>query len=326
MLSKSRSVLEVEANGLELRSLFRELCYYVENILKNVLSKYCLESQCDVEVLIAFVNSRYCTVSRLLQGYDAVVERILQDKLTESSKLRLLRIVENARARFTERALARLRDRVMKSLKSAIPTIVVDYEGYNCSVDIWQQRGFMLADGGLNGVIGISNDLQFETALKTFGKLILKFKTFYIEASTCDIVIEFDAYVADSKLHRSLVKWRRWFLGGGFREFYCLGYGEWVRFFAGLFDGDGFVKVKHRYAVDVGVSCGGDVKGCAVREVLRLGEARGLYVLGRYDERSCKQYLRLCGGTLRFLKDVVVFLNHPERRFKLERFLVHRCC
>lgn len=314
-----RKYLKISLDSIDVRSLFWELYAYVELELHKILRKYSLDD--SFISIIGLVNSRYCGISRLMRGYDHVINCILKDRLRPCSKSNLIKIIENVRSRISEHELIDLRNRIMLDLRMSVPYMIVSYPVKNQS--FWQQLGLMLADGSDGAQFCASNEYQFETLLKTFGEVLVKLKTFYIEASTNTIAIEFLIYPRDRTIRRLLSKYRQYIIKNP-QYLNQLKFRDWVRFFAGMFDGDGFIKVKHRYAIDVGISCGRNLKGDAVKKILSIGEQKGYYDLGRYDSRSCKVYLRLSGRSLRFLRRVVGFLFHVDRRFKLERFLFAR--
>jgi len=314
-----RKSLKVSLDNVDIRSLFWELYAYVELELRKILKRYSLEDS-FINVL-GLVNSRYCGIQRLMRGYDYVVSCILRDRLKPCSKDNLIRIIEYAKSRLSEDKLINVRNKVMLDLRRSLPCMIVNYTLENPG--FWQQLGLMLADGSNGAQFCASDEYQFEMLLKTFGEILVSFKTFYIEASTNRIAVEFLIYPRDKSIRKLLSKYRKYIINNP-QYLDKLRFKDWVRFFAGLFDGDGFIKVKHRYAIDIGISCGGNLKGDAVRQILNVGEQKGYYDLGRYDSRSCKVYFRLSGRSLRFLERVVGFLFHVDRRFKLERFLLAR--
>ncbi len=316
-------MLVIYQESLDGEALFNELQCYIESKLSELLRKYGLPE--DFIYILAFIESRYCRLKRLKEGLNSIINRIDNDRLSRDTKSRLVEFVEKFINSNEISKLINLRARILKELRRVFGNITI--LSNSKGADFMQCCGFMLADGSSCCTFDLTTGIQLNVILQTLGSVKVRFNTMYLRASDFSVTLSLTAEPLDRELSRSLVEWRRRLLcSGDVGEFCGLDYWGWVRFFAGLFDGDGFVKVKHRYAVDVGVSCGADVKGRVVRKILEVGETLGLFVLGRYDVRSCKLYLRLCERTLRFLWDVVRFLNHSERRFKLERFLMHRMC
>ena len=63
---------------------------------------------------------------------------------------------------------------------------------------------------------------------------------------------------------------------------------EDLAYIAGLFDGDGFVKVKHEYSIDVGISYSINLKGYIIRKILKICEEKGEV---KAEEENGKHYI-----------------------------------
>ncbi len=317
-----------------IRDIFEEIKCYAELLLEYIIK---VKGFSDYyKLIVPFIYSRYCTVSRLLNGVDSVFNRILSDKLSRSSKSWLLEILNKISEEGVYNVLKKS-NIILNEFRRRIPLFVIKVEDY-CKTRksrglIWQLRGFELADGNHDGSFGVSTPSLLWIILNLTRTVYLKFSTMYIRASLRDIVYEFIGIIPQGYA-TNVQRWRYALLSTYEREGFngLLERGllpekleHWYRFFAGLFDGDGFIKVKHRYSIDIGLSFGKNLKGLVVSSIVYYASNYlRLFDIGYFDKKSCKVYFRLSGRSLRFFKCVVGFLFHFDRRFKLERFLFSR--
>ena len=202
---------------------------------------------------------------------------------------------------------------------------IVEVKDLNSEVpNIWYARGLSLADGTRNQMFASTEASLAKIVLSTFKRVKIQLgkPEYALSISKPKFQIRFIP-VMSNNLIREIWHWRDRVLSGDFSVL-PEAYDDWVSFFAGVFDGDGYVKVKHYWAIDVGVSCGLDVKGSVVGNILKFGADLGYFTLGKFDSSRCIQYFRLDIKTLNFLKDITHHLNHDLRRFKIERYLTRK--
>ncbi len=338
--SKDRVVIHIKAKYFNydiLCDIFNEIQCYSDILLESILRSRCLPEY--YKLIIPFLYNRYCTISKLLNSIDDIFEKISKEKLSRASKTWLLEILNKIVEEGTHNVLKNS-NIILNEFRKRIPLFVIKIDNYNKIKRIgksrnliWQFRGFELADGNLDGSFGISTSSLLWIIINITKHVRLKFLSMYVRASSRDVTYEFLGIIP-RRYAVDIQCWQKFLFNtyekegfNGLLEKNILPkqLDDWYRFFAGLFDGDGFIKVKHRYSIDVGLSFGRNLKGLIVSSIILYASTYlKLFDLGYFDKKSCKVYFRLGGRSLRFLGRVVGFLFHVDRRFKLERFLLAR--
>ncbi|GEM_PF-6355759 len=202
---------------------------------------------------------------------------------------------------------------------------IVEVENLSSEVsNIWYARGLSLADGTCNRMFALTEASLIKIVLKTFKRVKIQLGKPEYALSINELKFQIRLIpIMSNDLMKEIWDWRDRVLSGDFSVL-PLSYDYWVFLFSGLYDGDGYVKVKHYWAIDFGLSCCLDVKGSVVRKILKFSADLGYFTLGKFDSSRCIQYFRLDDRTLNFLKDIAHHLNHDLRRFKIERYLTRK--